>query len=190
MSKDGFDSFFKGSRKGTRDALFRHLDKEIKKNNRTKRTNASPEKEVEKLCMDWLQRNGFDCCVVEAKASFSEKTQRYTSQSVAPGFPDICGNTVDGIAVWIELKAPGRRSTIRPKQAEFLERKIKMKCFAVCVDTPERLDHYWKAWNSHIRAGQNALAVKFLLDALPRKRSKRGQNEADCFMPDDDLDFL
>jgi len=114
---------------------------------RTKKTNDRPEKDLERLVMAWLDLNKFDCNVVEAKAAYNPKIKRYLGGPTIPGFSDIVGNTKDGIAVFIELKAPGKLSTISFDQYTFLKRKILHGCFATCVDSVDMLSTIYKNWN-------------------------------------------
>ena len=100
----------------------------------------TPEKIVEKLVLLECLRLGLDVDVIESKATFSQKANRYKKSKAAPeGFPDLVGNDQNGNAVYIELKAEGKIKTLRPLQRLFLERKILMGCFAVVIDSPEFL---------------------------------------------------
>ena len=137
-----------------------------------RRKNGKPEKEIEKEVLAWCRNRGWDVNVIEAKSTYSESAGRYIAQSVAPGFSDIAGNTQVGLAVYIELKAPGKLSTIRQQQREFLLRKIGQGCFAVCVDSVSRIETLWngfcKAYNKK----------EYLVEVLPKYRTT-----------DKDLDF-
>jgi hypothetical protein len=135
------------------------------------RHNASPEKDLEKIILEWMRKNGFHVNVVESKATFSHTQQRFISNSVKSGFADIVGNHNSGIAVFVELKAPGRRSTLRENQREFLLSKIETGCFAVCVDSVEMLCAQWDEFLTHKRRNQHLLAVDFLKVALPAKKA-------------------
>ena len=83
--------------------------------------------------------------MVEAKAVFSVATKRYTGKTTSFGLSDIVGNSSTGLAIYIELKAPGRRvgSAIRPKQREFIIRKIKTGCFAIVTDSAQYANEVW-----------------------------------------------
>jgi len=126
-------------------AIGKYLDKNTPKE---KRHNAKPEKEVEEEVLEWCRSCGWDVNVIEAKSTWNERAGRYISQSVTPGYPDISGNTDVGLSIYIELKAPGKRSTLRPEQYSFLLRKINTGCFAVCVDSASYLETIWKAYNN------------------------------------------
>ena len=129
-----------------------------------KKKKEKPEKEVERKVLEWCRAQGWSINVVESKSVWNEKAGRYISQSVIPGHSDLSGNTDLGQAVFIELKAPGRLGTIRPLQREFLLGKIGTGCFAVCVDSVDRLVSNWdkfsKAYNKK----------EFLVGILPKAR--------------------
>lgn len=131
-------------------ALARYATREAKKLG-VRRINNSPEKDMVKDgIMPWLKSNGFSCHVIEAKAVYSQSIGRYMHSQAVPGMSDIVGNDADGIASYIEAKAPGRRSVIKDKRHEhqkaFLIDKINTNCFAVCVDSPKLLSIYYSTF--------------------------------------------
>ena len=92
-----------------------------------------PEKSVEKQILAWCRVNRWDVDVIESKATYSLRLKAYRkSTSVPEGFSDICGNTSEGRAVYIELKAPGVKE-VRVKQRAFLLRKIRSGTIAGVV---------------------------------------------------------
>lgn len=104
----------------------------------------TPEKIVEKLSLEECKALQFDVDIIESKATFSKNANRYLKSRSAPeGISDIVGNDSNGIAVFIELKAKGKLKTLRPKQREFLIRKIESCCFAVVIDNPENITKYY-----------------------------------------------
>ena len=105
-----------------------------------------PEKLVEKDCLLWAKNNQIFLHIVEAKAVFSQAVGRYLSGQVESGFPDLVGNNNNGQVLWVELKAKDRRSTITPLQYLFLKTKIEQGCFAVVVDSADRLHEYYYTW--------------------------------------------
>lgn len=127
-----------------RDALLNYSKKQIK-TKRTKR-NSSPEKEVEKEVMHWLRTHGFSCHVVESKAVYSPSAGGYKSGQTIPGFSDVVGCDPNGMAVFIELKAKGRNSTLKEHQYLFLKNKIEHGAFAVCVDSVMLLERVYQNW--------------------------------------------
>lgn len=149
-------------------AMNRYLEKESKKlEPRPKRNNQKPEKAVVESCMFWLKQKGFDVHVVESKAVFNPKAGRYLSSQLVPGFSDICGNDSNGRAVFIECKAPGRRSTLREVQFKFLSNKIHSSAFAVVVDSHELLETYYSKWISL----SGSEAREYLASVLPKCHS-------------------
>lgn len=144
--------------------------KQLKKtSSKRKSKNDKPEKCLEKEVMAWLKDNDFDCTVVESKAVFSQKAGRYLNSQAIPGMADIVGNSPDGVAVFIELKAPKKLSTIRPAQYEFLKSKILSNCFAVCVDSVLLLDRLCTMW-SVLKTSQARQTL--LIEHLPKPRLK------------------
>ena len=126
-------------------AMENHHAKLIKKKRAPReKPNGRPEKEVEKACTRWLRTNGFSVNVVESKAVYSASAGRYLSGQTDQGFSDCVGvHGATGIAVFIEFKAPGRTSTLRPAQKHFLRDKIKFNAFACVVDSSEKLASIW-----------------------------------------------
>lgn len=126
-------------KKNIQNALDKYLNKQIKKSQPTKKY-SKPEKEVEKVVLQYLRQKEFLVFVVESKAVYSEKSSRYLSGQLTPGFSDVVGLTPHGQFVAVELKAKGRLSTLRPAQYEFLRSVILNHGFAVVVDSVERLE--------------------------------------------------
>lgn len=133
-----------------------------------KRTNKKPEKVVEKLVMSWLNARGFSVNVIEAKATYSRAAGRYLSGQTDAGVSDIVGNDRYGCGVFIELKAPGKRATLRPAQSQFLKEKIRTNCFAVCVDSVDLLERLYRNWSSV----DGVDSQKYLMNELPKQRNK------------------
>ena len=147
-----------------RGALEKHHAKQIK----TRRTkpNGKPEKNVEKLCMDWLRANGFSMNVVESKAVFNAQAGRYIRGQADQGFSDAVGCHQSGLAAFVEFKAPGRLSTLRPAQKAFLREKIDFGAFACVVDSVERLEEIWATYQSERRGVGPAAAKTYLLSLI------------------------
>ena len=132
-------------------ALDGYLRRQLKKDAGPTRKNKSPERDfVKGEVLPWLKMNGFDVNVVEAKAVYNVKAGRYMTGQTDAGLSDIVGNDRDGMAVFLEIKAPGKRGVIRNKkhwhQREFLLRKIETNCFAGCFDSIEDLDRVYQAY--------------------------------------------
>lgn len=157
-----------------RDALEKYSRRHAAGLGRPTRQNSKPEFEVKKAAMAWLRTNGFSCQVVESKGVYSIEHGRYTSGQTKAGTSDLFGCGPGGIAVYIELKAPGRRSTLKEHQRQFLIEKIQAGAFAVCADSVECLANAWEEF-SHRRKMEPQLAKAFLLRHLPPSKSDTNQ---------------
>lgn len=93
---------------------------------------------------------GWSLSIVESKAVFNDQAGRYISGKTHPGFSDICGCTDAGVAVFIEVKSTGKRSTIRPEQYDFLYEKINKNCFAIVADSVEYVTKTYEIFNVSI----------------------------------------
>jgi hypothetical protein len=110
------------------------------KQTRPKRTPLGPEKVVEKEVLALCESLGIYLSVIDSKAIYSKFKEAYSKNYCVPeGAPDLWGNDSNGVAVFLELKAPGKLKTLRASQRLFLERKIEQGCFAACVDSPKHL---------------------------------------------------
>jgi hypothetical protein len=104
-----------------------------------RRKNKTPEKDVVREVMEWAGRHEVDLTIVDSRAVFNPITGLYTSRCTSEVFPDLCGN-YHSLAVFIEVKARGRRSTASDQQKQFLARKILQGCYAVVADCPEYIE--------------------------------------------------
>lgn len=125
------------------DRYYQRVAKQDAKNSRPRRKNQKPEEILKAQVLIWLRQHGFSVHAVESKAVFSQKLGRYMNSQAVPGFADIAGACPNGIGCFIELKAPGRRSTLRPAQRKFLLEKVNLGCFAVVIDSAEDLAKTW-----------------------------------------------
>jgi hypothetical protein len=147
-----------------RAAIEKFTMKQDKKDKGPTRKNSKPEKELEKEVLALLRSWGWSVAVVESKSTYDPRAGRYISQSIKQGFSDLVGNTDQGLSIYIELKAPRRRSTLRLKQREFLVEKINSGCFAVCIDSTRMLEDVWNNFNRDIGHGNRR---SYLLSCLP-----------------------
>lgn len=138
---------------------------------REMRHNEAPEREVVKQILNFGKVKKWDLDVVEAKAVWNTEAQRFVSGQVKAGYSDISGNTELGHALYIEAKAPGKRSTLRDDQLEFLLRKIASNCFAVVVDSVSGLETYYNGW---LLAEDKK---SYLRRALPRTTMREQKNQ-------------
>ena len=159
----------------TKASLHKYLDKHAKEfdpSRRRKKKNNRPEKEVEKEVMEWLKRNDFSCHVVESKAVFSASAGIFLHSQADPGMSDIIGCTPDGMGCFIELKAKGKKSTLKMHQRKFLLSKIARGAFSVCVDSVEYLE---KCWDYYKFGGD----LTIMLPKLREHRKKAIRDESD-----------
>jgi hypothetical protein len=157
------------SAKKALDAFYRRELERFERESRPRRKNQKPELEVQRQVLAWLKEHGFSCHVVESKATYNRTASRYVSSKTTPGFSDITGVTPNGVGCFIELKAPGRRSTLRHAQRAFLTDKIQLGAFAVCVDSVSCLEQIWNAFE-HRRKMDPKLAKAVLFRHLPPER--------------------
>ena len=161
----------------TKDALLRFSEKVCKDTDKmsgqvSKKTYGKPEKEVEKAVLRACDDVKIDINVVESKAVYSVHAGRYLRGQAAPGFSDLVGNTCFGTAVYIELKAKGKRANLSDAQREFLKRKITTECFACVTDSEEHFLSLYSRW-ANLFSKDRAQAVKLLNDSLPKERASR-----------------
>lgn len=129
-----------------------------------------PEKIVENEVRIWCRMKGFFVHVVESKATFSKSLGRYMTGNAPVGFPDIVGIGPNSEFVAIELKARGKRATLREEQRSFLLEIIDRGGFGVCIDSSLLLEQTYMSWR--------ALSEKkkqFLIDSLPKPPIRRPQ---------------
>lgn len=155
------------------DALYKFSTRQLKqleRERKLKRKNGKPELQVQREVMKWLKANGFSCNVVESKAVYSKNAGRYLNSQTIPGFSDIAGACPNGLGCFIELKAPGRRSTLRSGQRAFLMDKINIGCFAVVVDSIEMLANIWNEFTRRYKM-EPELAKNLLRKHLPYEKA-------------------
>lgn len=146
-------------RKSILSAINKFSEKQLKP--KRKKPNRNIEGPVVLEIYNHLKSLGWSMSIVEAKSVYNEQAGRYMNGKTHPGYPDLSGNTPDGIAVFIEVKAPNKRSTIRPEQHEFLIEKIDTNCFAIVSDSVEYTIKAYKAWMF------SDIKKSFLLHELP-----------------------
>jgi GTP-binding protein EngB required for normal cell division len=160
-------------KKSVENALHNYLKKYQKDTDKLngvikKRTNAKPEKNVEKECLTWMRAQGWNVQIFESKATQINGVWR--NQSMKAGNADCQGTLPGGIACYIEFKSPGRLSTFNaPKnqrQIDFILAKIDMGAFACVVDSADHLAGIYNIWKEK-RAADPEDAKNYLLDALP-----------------------
>lgn len=133
-----------------------------------------PEKNTEKEVLLWGKENNVLLHVIEA-STWNGRSHSFGDAKAEAGFSDLVGNTEQGLACYIELKAEGRRSTLSDKQRVFLEAKIAQMCFAVVVDSRKRLEQYWKGFWTLKTPDERC---EYLLDCLPGAYNTKKRREA------------
>lgn len=147
-----------------RKAVSDFYEKQSRVNSGPKRKNGKPEKILEHEVTRWLKSKDIAFSVVESKAVYSKSAGRYLNGQTQEGFSDIVGLDKHGNFIAIELKAPGRRSTLRPAQRVFLNDRISRGGFCACIDSLKLLDETYTEW-------LKTKSKEFLLKSLPPEKS-------------------
>lgn len=150
------------------DAVLNFSRKQLKSETKSNKKNKSPEKDVEKECMNWFNTNGFSMNVVESKAVFNQSAGRYLTGQTITGFLDSAGCTPSGYGCFVEFKAKKKLSTLRQRQRIFMREKILKGCFSCVVDGAELLQENYQAWNVLGKEDR----VGYLLSIIPKQRLK------------------
>lgn len=155
-------------------AIEAYSKKQLPKSGGTKRKNSKPEKTVEQECLYWMRSQQWDVQIFEAKATYDPRRQIYRQQSMKAGTLD-CGASIppNGISAWIEFKAPGKLSTLRDSQRDFMLKKIETGCFTCVTDSAHRLRTIFMQWRIYIESGQTIAAKKYLKDMMPEKPKQK-----------------
>lgn len=160
-------------------ALQRFMEKAARRATpKARKTQGRPEKAVQLACVSWMRSNGFAVNNIEAKGQWSPKAQRFLRGPTDPGVPDILGTTPQGYACACEIKAPGRKSTLRTNQRLYLVSVIERGGFGVCTDSVADLEKTHAEW-THRRAMDPQLGRAYLLRQLPQAKD---ENTDDGFL--------
>jgi hypothetical protein len=132
---------------------------------------------VEPEVRAWAKNNGFDLSVVDTSAVWNPMAGRYLRRQASESLPDLIGNW-GNISVWIELKAPKKRSAINQQkhQRDFLVRKINQGCFACVTDGVEHLSELFSKWK---KAVDHAERRAILINDLPVEKISRLSSRQD-----------
>lgn len=157
-------------KESTLNAINNYIKKESLKGSTREpgRQNKKPEKKTESDVLQWAKLNGFFLHIIEA-SSYDPILRRKGSARAQAGLPDAIGNTPNGLACYIELKAKDRRSTLSESQRLFLKQKIDQNCFSVVVDSADRLAQYWRGFRSLKTPLERR---NYLTDCLPKKSAR------------------
>jgi hypothetical protein len=150
----------------TKLALLNYSRRQLPKEKRKKKNN-DPERQVESEMIKTLNKLGFCLQKIESKATYSIKAGSYKSQSAKQGTSDIVGCAPSGLGVFIEVKAPGKLSTLKQHQAEYLIERAERGAFAGCFDSLEGVLSSYEVWLEKRKASK-AEAFKYLMGILPK----------------------
>jgi hypothetical protein len=159
-------------KESTKKALEGYFERQARKE-APKRKNSQPEREVEKAILKWAEDKGWLLVKVEAKAVYSAQAGRYLHSQTSVGLPDLIGSTNIGRAVFLEVKAPGRRSTLRDGQRRFLTELIARNGFALVCDSVDQLEKAYSQWNEECSQSRGK---KFLLSQLPQPKKVKDES--------------
>lgn len=146
-----------------------------RKQNAPKRKNSRPEETVVTDLMLFYKRNKFFIKNYESKAKNINGVWR--TSGLSDGTPDLMGVCPNGYFHANEVKAPGKRSSLRPNQREFLMRVILNNGFAICSDSVE---HTKKLYDKWIKEKELKKKRDLLIQDLPVKRSKDRADDEFC----------
>lgn len=154
-------------------ALKRYYQRQARQASKRRRTNGRPEWElVKKPILAWAKDNGWCLSSIESRAVYDPAAGRYVHGMAVAGTADLFGNAPCGTAVYLELKAPGRRSTLKPHQHDFLVQRISTNAFAGCIDSLESFIQLWDKFKQAQTQGAST-ARDFLLGDLPQRGTQR-----------------
>lgn len=150
---------------------FEQKNKPKKVTRNRKKKNSSPESDFVKDFLKIVKSldGYFEIHTIEAKAVWNVDAGRYVNGQAESSFPDMVGNDIYGNVLYIEAKAPGKRSTLSLGQYKFLKRKIEMNCFAVCIDSIDSFKELYKKWLKSSRECKKQL----LLNELPLSKKNK-----------------
>ncbi len=154
-----------------RNAVLKASAKALKEYQPTTRHNEKPEKEVEGACLFLMRSWGWSMQIFESKATYDPRAGRYIGQAMKSGTLDSGGSTNEGIAAWVEFKAPGKLNTLRDGQRTFILEKIAVNNFACVTDSSDRLNDIHKHWSFLRRHGNIDAAREYLISMLPKEKA-------------------
>lgn len=146
-------------KKRVRAAMERHHQKLLPKPARAPSTN--PERAFAHQLLKHLRANGFSMDIVDS-STFNKQAGYHTQSVHTVGFSDLVGCCLEGRAIYIEVKAPGKRNTLRPAQRVFLTAKINSNAFAIVCDSLQSFDVQWASFLLSVDR------KRYLLDQLPK----------------------
>lgn len=133
----------------TKAAIDRYYSKLlVEQSPKAKEKRLTPELDLQKEIHSWLLSSGFFAFRVESRAQFDQATGNTIYSQTTVGVSDEIAVHNTGLFCAVEIKAPGKRSTLRDSQRNFLHSVIASNGFAACVDSVEHLSSLWTSYNS------------------------------------------
>jgi hypothetical protein len=163
-------------KKRIQNAIEKHATNQLPKRP-TGRKNNKPERQLQKQMIEALKQIGVFAFHVESKAVYSASAGAYLNSQTVVGCADILGVTPQGQFLAVEVKSPGRRSTLREAQCDFLTNVIERGGFAVCSDSLEHLLALYSEWLTTDLCSRAPL----LRRDLPTARKKHNKSGDDAF---------
>lgn len=139
---------------------------------KTKKPRQEREEPVVAAVQEWARLHGIQLRRYESKAIRKVIGGRVVWQNsgLDYGTPDLLG-VGEGYSVAIEVKAPGKRATLRPKQREFLTQQIHGGGFAVVADGVDKLHEWWTEFLRRKRSDEPT--ALWLLGLLPSMNGRQ-----------------
>lgn len=152
-----------------------YWSKEQKKYERGGKKNEKPEEAVVEKHLEFAVQNDWFLARFESKnvRHYIDGKPIWRQTSVIVGHPDLAGVSAQGHPVYIETKAPGRRSTVRVAQHSFLIEVIKRGGFGVVSDS---LEYTVSAYNHYLGLSQLERA-EYLMVELPTPSALRKKSD-------------
>ena len=154
-----------------RDAVVKHCKKEARKL-QSKRRNDKPEERVVEMLMEFYRQNGFFMRRYESKAKNINGVWR--TSGVETGTPDLMGVCPRGYFHACEVKAKGRRSTVREEQRDFLMNVIKRGGFACVGDSVEFVRGLY---DKFFKLSSKSSRRELLIEAIPKSRQAYDESD-------------
>jgi hypothetical protein len=156
-----------------RASIERLSEREDKKYRSRKRKNNNPEELVVKSLQYYFNTCGFFVCGYESKAKFINGVWRTSGLNV--GTPDLIGVDNEGYFMAVEVKAKGKRSTLRREQREFLTKTIMCGGLGICADSVEYFQEVYEEWKKLDSVNERRILLMSKLPA-PRKSMSAKNN--------------
>lgn len=153
---------------GVRKAMESYHTKLAKKEAGPTRKNEKPEQEVRKQVLPHIRAKGWFVFVADSTAIYSQNAGRFLGSQIQVGCADVLGLTDSGQFLALELKAPGRLSSLRPAQLEFLVNVISRGGLGLVADSVARLEMILQTYKSDPRP-------ETLMGFLPKKKVELGE---------------